>query len=93
MKLNSSIKKEKEVDMLELFLMTILISAMEPLNCDGTDEVPSVVRKMLPQITAGENTAVIEIKEGWCSFGLSNKKIYRKKELLIPLSTAPFLCA
>jgi hypothetical protein len=63
MKLNSSIKKEKEVDMLELFLMTILISAMEPLNCDGTDEVPSVVRKMLPQITAGENTAVIEISE------------------------------
>ena len=49
--------------MLELFLMTILISAMEPLNCDGTDEVPSVVRKMLPQITAGENTAVIEISE------------------------------
>ncbi len=48
--------------MLEIVL-TVLISAMEPLNCDGTDEVPTVIRRMLPQIVSGENTAVIEISE------------------------------
>lgn len=46
-----------------LLAAVLLVSAMEPLSCDGTGQIPKEVRPRLPIISTEEQKVIVEVIE------------------------------